>query len=188
MFKFRNVVLSVSLMLLVVLPLASCSVLDWVNNQNMVITTIEQVQDGKKGEAVILPTDKIPQEYRASWKDKVVVMAPRESLKADSTSFVPVSTDSSMWGGDAIMSLAQGALSIGSTFIPQLAGFEALLLLLFKRKRKHYGNALKAIAPTGEGINIKSASQSIGKALGMAHSSTGSGETFDKEEIKAKKA
>ena len=134
MFKFRNVVISVSLMLLVMLPLASCSVMDWVNNQNMVITTIEQVQDGKKGEAVILPTDKIPEEYRTSWKDKVVVMAPRESLKANSTLFVPMSSDSSMWGGDAIMSLAQGALSIGSTFIPQLAGFEAILLLLFKRK------------------------------------------------------
>jgi len=187
MFKFRSIVLSVSLMFLVVLPLASCSVLDWVNNQNMVITTIEQVQDGKKGEAVILPTDKIPEEYRTTWKDKVVVMAPRESLRADSTSFVPVSTNSGMWGGDAILSLAQGALKVGSTFIPQLAGFEAILLLLFKRKRKHYGNALKAIAPTGEGINIKTASQSIGKALGMAHSSTGSGETFDKEEEKSKK-
>ena len=188
MFKFRSIVLSVSLMFLVILPLASCSVLDWVNNQNMVITTIEQVQDGKKGEAVILPTDKIPEEYRTTWKDKVVVMAPRESLRADSTSFVPVSTNSGMWGGDAILSLAQGALKVGSTFIPQLAGFEAILLLLFKRKRKHYGNALKAIAPTGEGINIKTASQSIGKALGMAHSSNGSGETFDKEEAKAKKA
>jgi len=188
MFKFRNVVISVSLILLVMLPLASCSVMDWVNNQNMVITTLEQIQDGMKGEAVILPTDKIPEEYRTSWKDKVVVMAPRESLKANSTLFVPMSSDSSMWGGDAIMSLAQGALSIGSTFIPQLAGFEAILLLLFKRKRKHYGNALKAIAPTGEGINIKAASQSIGKALGMAHSSSGSGKTFDKEEIEAKKA
>ena len=188
MFKFRNVIISVSLLLLVMLPLASCSVLDWVNNQNMVITTIEQIQDGKKGEAVILPTDKIPEEYRTSWKDKVVVMAPRESLKANSTLFVPMSSDSSMWGGDAIMSLAQGALSIGSTFIPQLAGFEAILLLLFKRKRKHYGNALKALAPTGQGINIKAASQSIGKALGMSHSSSGSGKTFDKEEIKAKTA
>ena len=171
----------------VILPLSSCKLVDWVNQQDMVVTTLSQVQKGQRAEAVILPTDEIPEKYREAWKDKTVVLTPQSSLLEDAT-FVPVSTESSSWDSNALVSLAQGALSVGSTFIPQLAGFEALLILLFKRKRKHYGNALKAIAPTGQGINIKAASQSIGKALGMAHSSTGSGETFDKEEMKSKKA
>ena len=168
MFKFKNMMCVLALLAVVAIP-TSCGVTDWINQQDMVLTTLSQVHEGQRGEAVILPTEQIPTEYRESWKDETVVMAPRDSLLAEA-SFVPVSTESSSWDSNALVSLAQGALKVGSTFIPQLAGFEALLLLLFRRKRKHYKNAIVAMAPTGEGMNFVEGAKSIGKALGMSHS------------------
>jgi hypothetical protein len=180
MFKFKNMMCILALLAVVTVP-TSCGVMDWVNQQEMVLTTLSQVQEGQRGEAVILPTEEIPEQYRESWKDETVVMVPKESLVGEAA-FVPLSTESSAWDSNAFLSLAQGALSVGSTFIPQLAGFEALLLLLFRRKRKHYKNALVAMAPTGEGMNFVEGAKSIGKALGMSHSSTGTEEVFEEEE------
>ena len=178
---FKNVICGMVLGGLLILPFSSCSVMDWVNDQNMVLTTIDQVQDDKKDEALILPMDKIPQKYRETWKDEVVVLVPEDSLKANS-SFVPVSTDEDDWGSGEVLTAAQSLLKVGSTFFPWLAGFEGLLLLLFRRKRQHYANALKSLVPTGEGINLKEGLKSVGKALGMVHSSDATKEVFEDEE------
>jgi len=180
MFKFKKMMCILVLLTVVAVP-TSCGVMDWINQQDMVLTTLSQVEVEHREKVMVLPTDQIPEEYRESWKDEVVVMAPEESLLPNS-SFVPVSTESSDWDNNALVSVAQTALKIGSTFIPQLAGFEALLLLLFRRKRKHYKNALVAMAPTGEGMNFVEGAKSIGKALGMSHSSEGSEEVFEEEE------
>jgi|TARA_Y100000310_G_scaffold334388_1_gene414060 hypothetical protein len=180
MFKIKNMMFVGLLLFAAAVPI-SCGAVDWVNEQEMVFTTLDQVDKAKRGDIIVLPTEKIPEKYRESWKDEVVVLAPEDSLIPTAT-YVPVSTESEDWGPNALVSAAQGLLRFGSTFIPQLAGLEALLLLLFRRKRKHYKNALKSLAPTGEGINVMEGVKSIGKALGMTHSSEGTEEVFDLEE------
>jgi hypothetical protein len=45
---------------------------------------------------------------------------------------------------------------------------------------------LKSLAPTGEGINFKEGLRSVGKALGMVHSSETTKEVFEDEEADAK--
>ena len=182
---FKNIICGLLLGGLVALPFTSCGVMDWVNEQDMVLTTLDQVKDAEKGDVVILPTDQIPEKYRETWKDEVVVMAPEDSLKPNSA-FIPVSTDKSDWGSGTIVTAAQSVLKAGTTFFPWLAGFESLLLLLFRRKRQHYANALKSLAPTGEGINFKEGLRSVGKALGMVHSSETTKDVFEDEEAEAK--
>jgi len=182
--KFKNIICGVVLGVLIALPFSSCGVVDWVNDQDMVLTTLDQVQDDKKDAVVILPTESIPQKYRETWKDEVVVLAPEDSLKVGSA-FVPVSTSKDDWGSGEVLTAAQSLLRAGSTFFPWLAGFEGLLLLLFRRKRQHYTNALKSLAPTGEGINLKEGLRSVGKALGMVHSSDATKDVFEDEEAEA---
>ena len=181
---FKNIICGLLLGALVALPFTSCGVMDWVNEQDMVLTTLDQVKDANKDDVVILPTDRIPEKYRETWKDEVVVMAPEDSLKPNSA-FIPVSTDKDDWGGGEVLTAAQSLLKAGSTFFPWLAGFEGLLLLLFRRKRQHYTNALKSLAPTGEGINLKEGVKSVGRALGMVHSSDATKDVFEDEEATA---
>jgi hypothetical protein len=179
MFKLRTIICGVVLGA-IILPFSSCKVVEWVNEQNMVLTTLDQVQQDKREDAIILPTEKIPEKYRESWKDEVVVMAPEDALKVNAV-FVPVSTEEEDWGGDALVTVAQSVLRAGTTFFPWLAGFEGLLLLLFRRKRQHYSSALKSLAPTGEGINLKEGVMSVGRALGMVHSSEATKDIFEEE-------
>ena len=181
---FKNIICVGVLGGLLALPFSSCGVVEWVNDQDMVLTTLDQVQDAKKDAVIILPTDKIPQKYRETWKDEVVVLAPEDSLKANSA-FVPVSTVKDDWGSGEILTAAQSLIKAGSTFFPWLAGFEGLLLLLFRRKRQHYTNALKSLAPTGEGINLREGVKSVGRALGMVHSSDATKDVFEDEEAAA---
>jgi len=79
---------------------------------------------------------------------------------------------------DAVMTVAKG-------FVPGLVGWEAMLALLFKRKRKHYVRAFKAVIPTDKNVDLGGAASAVGAALGMTHSSSSSEAAFEKEEKKA---
>jgi hypothetical protein len=57
-----------------------------------------------------------------------------------------------------------------------------MVTLFSKRKRKHYGKALKAIVPTDKNMDFGSAVGSLASALGMSHSSVVSEAAFDEEE------
>ena len=165
--------------------LASCSVFDWVNDKNLVVTTIDQVKDGSRGDLVVLPTEKIPEKYRESWKDDVVVVAPEDSLKPDAA-FVPLSTEGDSWDMGAVGTLLSAAAKAGATFFPPLAGLEALLLLLFRRKREHYKNEVKSILPVNGSVDLTEGVKSVGRALGMVHSSESSKEAFEDDKLAEK--
>lgn len=66
--------------------------------------------------------------------------------------------------------------SIASTFVPQLAAFEGIGILLSRRKRGHYMEVVRNLNPldgTGQ-VDVKEAALSLVRAVGMAHSSNGS--------------
>ena len=162
--------------------MASCSVFDWANDKDLVVTTLDQVKEGSRGDLVVLPTEKIPEKYRESWKDEVVVVASEDSLKPDA-SFVPLSTEGEDWNSGTIGTLLAAVAKAGSTFFPPLAGLEALLLLLFRRKREHYKNAAKSVLPMNGSVDLKEGFKNVGRALGMVHSSEASKEVFEDEKL-----
>ena len=81
-------------------------------------------------------------------------------------------------------------LTIGKIFIPALGAWEGVLCLLFKRKRQHYGNVVKAVLPLDGKVSIGEAVASLGKAMGGVHSSPDTKEVFAGEvaDAKAEKA
>ena len=78
--------------------------------------------------------------------------------------------------------MIDAGFGIAKTFIPALAGWEGMVTLFSKRKRKHYGKALKAIVPTDKNMDFGGAVGSLASALGMSHSSTTSQTAFEEEE------
>ena len=79
---------------------------------------------------------------------------------------------------DSVLSMGLGALN---SVFPGVAALEGLGLLFSKRKRKHYGTAVKAAVPGNGKVELKDAVMSLGKALGVAHSSNGSKKVFEEE-------
>ena len=77
-------------------------------------------------------------------------------------------------------------LTIGKIFIPALGAWEGVLCLLFKRKRQHYGNVVKAVLPLDGKVSIGEAVASLGKAMGGVHSSPDTKEVFADEVADAK--
>ena len=51
---FKKIMCGAVLGVLLALPFSSCGVVDWVNDQDMVLTTLDQVQDAKKDAVIIL--------------------------------------------------------------------------------------------------------------------------------------
>ena len=78
--------------------------------------------------------------------------------------------------------MIDAGFGIAKAFIPGLAAWEGMVTLFSKRKRKHYGKALKAIVPTDKNMDFGGAVGSLASALGMSHSSETSQAAFDEEE------
>jgi len=87
----------------------------------------------------------------------------------------------------------EGAIGIGlgiaNTLFPGVAALEGLGLLFSRRKRQHYGAAVAAAVPANGKMELKDAVVSLGRAIGVAHSSESSKEAFemDKEEEEEEK-
>ena len=72
-------------------------------------------------------------------------------------------------------------ISFGKTFFPALIGWEALLVLFFRRKRKHYVGAFKALWPSDKNVDLGASLGSVAAALGMTHSSEGTEALYEEE-------
>jgi len=173
-------------LLVPIVSFASCEgVGSFLKQQDLVVTNADNILPGKEDTAIVVPTEKIPEKYREAWKDEVIVAAPRESVKPGSNA-VPISLDGDDWDLGAVGSLAQAALRVGGTFFPPLLGLEAVLALLFRRKRKHYANAYKSILPGNGSVDLREGAKNVGRALGMAHSSESTKVVYEDEEREAK--
>ena len=78
--------------------------------------------------------------------------------------------------------LFDAGMKIATGFVPALAGWEAMLALFFKRKRKHYVKAFKAAMPLDKNVDLGGALAGITAALGVTHSSSSTQEVFEEEE------
>jgi len=84
--------------------------------------------------------------------------------------------------GDDVGGAIDAGFGIAKAFIPGLAAWEGMVTLFSKRKRKHYGKALKSIIPMDKNMDIGGAVGSLASAIGMSHSSDTSKTAFEEEE------
>mgnify|MGYP003660664067 FL=1 len=158
--------------------LFSCKAVGELFGEDMVVTTAENVAEGV--EAATVPLDQLPDSVQDLVPEGMeVVIVPKSSLKTPDAEHIPLG---GAMGDTALGTAFDAAMHIGKTFVPALAGWEALLALGFKRKRKHYVKAVKALVPTDKNMDFGGAMAGLTAALGMTHSSVETEEVFDAEE------
>lgn len=174
----KKLILSIVL-LFVVLSAGSCAFLQDVFG-NEVVTTADNVAPGHESEVVPIPKDQLPAGVKEKLGDTNLVVIPKEAIK-DPTK-PAVALDGS---GDAVGGLVSIGIGVASKIWPGLAALEGLGIILSRRKRQHYVDAVKAIAPTDGSVDVVDAAVSVARALGLAHSSEASKAAAEKPEILA---
>jgi|TARA_R110002124_G_scaffold85407_1_gene221725 hypothetical protein len=175
----KNFITPLILGMLMVAGFSSCRTYEsFFEDSDLVFTTPENVAEGVSYAPV--PLDQLPENVRDAIPEGTqVVVVEKEDLVSEDSAHIPLS---GALGDTAIGTAFDAGMSIAKTFIPGLAGWEALLVLLFRRKRKHYVNAFRSIVPLDKKVDVGSAVASVGAALGMTHSSPQTEAVFDAEE------
>ena len=172
----RNIIITLLLTTVLGLGLGSCAALEGFFGEGTVFTTADQLVEGQEG--AIIPFDQLPAAVKAKIPEGTsLVMATKDQLKADAA-YVSAGPMTGEDAGGAI----DAAFGIATAFIPGLAAWEGIVTLFSKRKRKHYGKAIKALVPTDKNMDFGGAVGSLASALGMSHSSTVSEAAFAEEE------
>ena len=173
----RDILITFLITAVIAVGFSSCAALEGFFGEGTVFTTADQLVEGQEG--AIIPFDQLPDSVKAKIPEGTsLVMANKDQLKADAA-YVPAG---GALDGDAMGGMIDAGFGIAKTLIPALAGWEGMVTLFSKRKRKHYGKALKAIVPTDKNMDFGGAIGSLASALGMSHSSTVSEAAFDEEE------
>jgi len=172
----RDIIITFLITAVIAVGFSSCAALEGFFGEGTVFTTADQLVEGQEG--AIIPFDQLPD----SVKEKIpegtsLVMATKDQLKADAAYVATGSMD-----GDDMGGMIDAGFGIAKAFIPGLAAWEGMVTLFSKRKRKHYGKALKSIIPTDKNMDLGGAVGSLASALGMSHSSETSKTAFDEEE------
>lgn len=138
----------------------------------MSVTTLENVVNHGSPNIFILPDSLVPEEIRQL--GKIYVLAPDEEILPDAPKVDLTPEDTGSWITNALGI----AVGVASAWFPKLAALKALFVVLSRRKRQHYIEAVKAIAPYDGVVDVRGAVVSVGRALGVAHSSVASKEAF----------
>ena len=177
----KNIIITLTLTLFLGAGLMSCAVLEGVFGEDTVFTTADQLEEGQTG--AIIPFDQLPDSVKSKIPEGTsLVMASKDQLKVDAA-YVPAGGD---LDGDSIGGMIDAGFGIASTFIPGLAAWEGVVTLFSKRKRKHYGNMVKALVPTDKNMDFGGAMKALGSGLGLAHSSAATKAIHDNEHAVAK--
>ena len=166
-------------LVLVLFTATSCALLEsmFVDKQ---ITTRDNVTQEGQLHAVPADLNLIPPEVRAKFEKegKDLVLVDKEFVKDPEKAVDVAKPDAE--------GLVGIGLGIANAVWPGIAALEGLGLLFSQRKRQHYAAAVKQATPVNGKVELKDAIVSLGKALGVAHSSQGSKEVFEGE-VKALK-
>lgn len=131
--------------------------------------------DVNSSDVLVIPDSELPRELVESEKleGKKVIIAPTELLRPECTTKIDIPPpDQNLWGW--ILGSLGAAVGVASVWFPKLAVLEGILALLSRRKREHYIGAVKAITPYDGNVDVKGAIASLGKALGILHTNSGS--------------
>jgi len=159
------------------LSLASCALMESMFDDKMVTTTGNVTPAGLER---VIPADlgavDIPEEVRKRLEEsgQTLVIVDRDDV-VDPAMAVDLTDPGEGWLEPAIGI----SLEVLGTLFPGVAVLEGLGLLFSRRKRKHYGAAVKAAAPVNGNMELKEAVVDLGRAIGVLHSSEASKEAFE---------
>ncbi len=161
------------------LSCASCSVVESMF-ADKVVTTISNVKEERRDEAVPADLGTLPSDMRQKLADagETLVIVPKEDVVDPMEKTVELVTPGEGWVEGA---LGMG-LSIANTMWPGVAALEGLGVLFSRRKRQHYAAAASAAVPTNGKMELKDAVVSLGRAIGVAHSSDSSKVAFEEDQ------
>jgi hypothetical protein len=172
----RDILITFLITAVIAVGFSSCAVLENFFGEGTVFTTADQLEEGQEG--AIIPFDQLPDSVKAKIPEGTsLVMATKDQLKADAAYVATGPMD-----GDDVGGAIDAGFGIAKAFIPGLAAWEGMVTLFSKRKRKHYGKALKSIIPTDKNMDIGGAVGSLAAAIGMSHSTDTSKTAFEEEE------
>ena len=178
--SFKEIVITFALTAFLGLGFVSCAAMEGFFGEGTVFTTADQLEEGQTG--AVIPFDQLPDAVKAKIPEGTsVVMANKDQLK-DGAAFIPAGGD---MDGDSIGGMIDAGFGIASAFIPGLAAWEGVVTLFSKRKRKHYGNMVKALVPTDKNMDFGGAVKALGSGLGIAHSSEATKAVHDEEQAVA---
>jgi hypothetical protein len=145
-----------------------------------VVTTISNVKKERRDEAVPADLGALPRDMREKLADsgESLVIVPKEDVVDPSNKTVNLLNPNEGW----VESVVGIGLGMANTMWPGVAALEGLGLLFSKRKRKHYATAAKAVVPGNGKMELKDAVLSLGRAIGVAHSSDATKKAFEEEE------
>ena len=161
------------------LSCASCSVVESMF-ADKVVTTISNVKEERRGEAVPADLGTLPSDMRQKLADagETLVIVPKDDVVDPTEKTVELTPPGDGWVEGA---LGMG-LSIANTMWPGVAALEGLGVLFSRRKRQHYAAAASAAVPTNGKMELKDAVVSLGRAIGVAHSSESSKVAFEEDQ------
>lgn len=164
----------------VALLFSGCTLLESVFGQDQVLTTTSQLTEQGKGKGKIIDPEKLPEKIKESFNEhfpgEVIVLIDGAFVKEEGARIPITQKGDDFWG-----SFVTTAVKVGGWFWPPLLALEGVAVALFRRKRQHYGDALKKLLPINGKFEVSDAMKSFGKALGMAHSSKDSEKVFEEE-------
>ena len=173
----------IALMLGFTLLIGGCNLWGNPDDEVWVVTSVTQVKDECVEGSLPIDLSRVAPKLKEQFPNEEFILSRKDCLK-DGAIYAPVSTDSGEWTGDVVRGTLESLLAGLKVFFPGLAGLEALLLILFPRKRTHYASAAKSLAT----LNVKNTLINLGKALGAAHSSEGTKEVFIEEKLEEKES
>jgi len=158
----------------------SCELVDNLF-EDKVVTLINNVRMERRDAAVPADLSLLPEGVRETLKEKdmQIVVVDKADVMDPNAATIDVLDPGEGWVGNAI----DIGLSFANTVWPGIAALEALGLLFSRRKRRHYGAAVVSAAPTNGKMELKDAVVSLGRAIGVAHSSEASKEAFEGEKV-----
>lgn len=144
---------------------------DGSQEESLVIGKDEDLADD--ADFAVIPDTELPEEISGPLRDilqadsdDVLVLAEAGDFR-EGALYVAQSFGDTAPGGVDWLNVALG---VGSVFFPGLAAWESLLTFGSRRKKRHYGNALKKLTkPTP--TNLGGAVKDIVKAIGASHTS-----------------
>jgi nucleoside 2-deoxyribosyltransferase len=170
----KKIVVAATLSILMMFSFTSCEVFRELVDDK-VVTTLDNVTP--EGVELVVPVDlnTLPEDVREMLKEtgKRLVLVDKDYVKAPEKAIDIEDADTG--------TVIETGLAVANTIWPGIAALEGLGLLFSRRKRKHYGEAVKKALPANGKMELGEAIVSLVRGLGMAHSSEKTKDTFEEE-------
>jgi hypothetical protein len=158
---------------------ASCSLLESVF-EDKVVTTISNVKEENRQTAVPADLGLLPPKVATKLAEtgETLVIVGKDEVVDPTEKTIELVNPKQDWAENAVGI----GLGVANSVWPGVAALEGLGVLFSRRKRKHYADAVTSAVPANGKMELKDAVVSLGRAIGVAHSSEASKEAYEGEQ------